>query len=125
MATVTSQAVGPEFRVNTYTSNDQRQEGALGGATTATLSNGGFVVTWQSFGQDGSGFGIYGQRYSAAGAAAGSEFRINTTTAATSVQQVDSAQAGVPQFGSWAAGPSATVRVSKAGQLNLLRSRLK
>jgi hypothetical protein len=31
--------------------------------------------------QDGSGYGIYGQRYNSSGVAAGTEFRINTTTA--------------------------------------------
>ena len=34
-----------------------------------------------SSGQDGSGFGVYAQRYNASGAAVGSEFRVNTTTA--------------------------------------------
>jgi hypothetical protein len=28
---------------------------------------GNFVVTWSSYGQDGSGSGIYAQRYNAAG----------------------------------------------------------
>ena len=38
-------------------------------------ANGDFVVAWDSFGQDGSANGVYGQRYNAAGAAQGSEFR--------------------------------------------------
>ena len=42
---------------------------------------GEFVVTWSSSGQDGNGFGVYGQQYTAAGAKDGGEFRINTTTA--------------------------------------------
>ena len=44
------------------------------------LSDGGFVVTWTSDGQDGSGYGVYGQRYSSTGAAVGSEFQVNTAT---------------------------------------------
>jgi hypothetical protein len=29
----------------------------------AGLSNGGFVAVWRSLDQDGSGYGIYGQRF--------------------------------------------------------------
>ena len=47
----------------------------------AALSDGGYVVTWQSRNQDGSVFGIYAQRYDADGNAVGSETRVNTTTA--------------------------------------------
>src|SRR5207253_43301 len=46
------------------------------------MDNGGnFVLTWSSHEQDGSGWGVYAQRYDAAGVAQGSEFRVNTTTA--------------------------------------------
>ncbi len=68
-------SVGAEFRVNTTTANSQANP------SVASLANGGFIVTWASSFQDGSGSGIYGQRYDASGALAGSEFRINTTTA--------------------------------------------
>ena len=67
-------AVGPEFQINTYT-NDFQEDPAV-----AALADGGFVVTWRSFGQDGSGGGIYGQRYDAAGVAVGTEFQVNTYT---------------------------------------------
>ena len=66
---------GAEFPVNTTTAKDQTQPRVAG------LSDGGFVVAWQSNGQDKSGLGVYGQRFSAAGAKAGAEFRVNTTTA--------------------------------------------
>ncbi len=65
---------GAEFRVNTVTFSDQ-----LYSSVTA-LDDGGFLVTWSSFGQDGSGYGIYGQRFGADGAAVGIEFRINQIT---------------------------------------------
>jgi Ca2+-binding RTX toxin-like protein len=65
---------GSEFRVNTTTSSDQYQP------TVAALANGGFVVTWMDNGKDGSGWGIYGQRFTADGAASGDEFRVNTTS---------------------------------------------
>jgi hypothetical protein len=44
-------------------------------------SNGDFVVTWASAGQDGDGDGVYARGYDRSGAAAGAEFRINSTTA--------------------------------------------
>jgi hypothetical protein len=66
--------IGPEFRVNTYTPNNQ------GGASVAVDSSASFIVVWGSFLQDGSNFGIFGQRYSSSGAPAGSEFRVNTYT---------------------------------------------
>jgi hypothetical protein len=67
-------AQGSEFRVNTYTTSGQ------GLATVAMDSDGDFVVVWQSNGQDGSGNGIYGQRYNSSGTAQGSEFWVNTYT---------------------------------------------
>ncbi len=65
---------GAEFQINTVTALDQ-----LWSAVTA-LKSGGFVVTWASEGQDGSGLGIYGQRYNADGTAAGGEFHVSTYT---------------------------------------------
>ena len=44
------------------------------------LKDGGFVLSWSSNGQDGSGYGVYAQRYAASGAAVGGEFRVNTET---------------------------------------------
>jgi hypothetical protein len=67
-------AQGGEFRVNTTTNDDQMNP------AVAVGPSGSFLVTWQSHNQDGSGWGIYAQRYSAAGVAQGGEFRVNTTT---------------------------------------------
>ena len=47
----------------------------------ASLKGEGFVVVWVSQGQDGSGKGLYAQRYSTAGARLGAAFRVNATTA--------------------------------------------
>ena len=68
------EAVGSEFQVNTFTTNSQVH------SSVAALADGGFVVTWSSFGPDGSGSGIYAQRYDNAGVAVGSEFQVNTYT---------------------------------------------
>jgi hypothetical protein len=70
----TGVAQGSEFRVNTTTNNYQQY------STVAMDTDGDFVVTWSSYDQDGSGWGVYAQRYNAAGVAQGSEFRVNTTT---------------------------------------------
>ena len=67
-------AQGGEFQVNTYTTSDQIFP------SVAMDSNGDFVVTWQSNGQDGSNYGIYGQRYNSSGVAQGGEFQVNTYT---------------------------------------------
>ncbi|MFN8576530.1 MAG: hypothetical protein U0354_06710 [Candidatus Sericytochromatia bacterium] len=65
---------GSEFRVNTYTTNYQRK------ASIAIDSLGNFIITWYSNNQDGSGYGIYAQRYNNLGVPQGSEFRVNTYT---------------------------------------------
>jgi hypothetical protein len=65
---------GGEFQVNTYTQDDQMY------STAAMDAHGNFVITWSSHNQDGSGWGVYGQRYNAAGVRQGGEFRINTYT---------------------------------------------
>ena len=66
--------LGQEFRINTYTDLDQAFP------SVTALTDGGWVVTWMSNGQDGSNFGIYGQRYTSIGATLEQEFRINTYT---------------------------------------------
>jgi Ca2+-binding RTX toxin-like protein len=68
-------AVGGETLVNTTTASDQ------GSSAVAALSDGGYVVTWTSNYEDGSGAGIYAQRYDASGTAVGGETLVNTTTA--------------------------------------------
>jgi hypothetical protein len=64
---------GGEFRVNTYTTNDQAFP------SVASNGTGAFLVTWQSYLQDGSSWGVYGQRFGA-GTPVGGEFRLNTYT---------------------------------------------
>ncbi|NWG75036.1 MAG: T9SS type A sorting domain-containing protein [Rubrivivax sp.] len=63
---------GNEFLVNTFTKNSQCFP------SVAALNNGGFVVCWQSDGQDGSGYGIFGQVFDAKGLKKGKEFQVNT-----------------------------------------------
>jgi len=66
--------VAGEFQVNTYNISNQQNPSIAG------LANGGYVVVWQSSDQDGSGWGIYGQRYDLLGNTSGGEFQVNTNT---------------------------------------------
>jgi hypothetical protein len=68
-------AQGGEFRVNATTADDQQY------GRVAADADGDFVVAWASAAQDGSGRGIYAQRFSAAGAKVGGEFQVNQVTA--------------------------------------------
>ena len=70
----TGAPLGPEFRVNSYTTSGQHT------AAAASDASGNFVVVWTSAGQDGSGDGVFGQRYASTGAPLGPEFRVNTYT---------------------------------------------
>lgn len=67
-------AQGGEFQVNTYTTNFQNVP------SVAMDEVGDFVITWHSFSQDGSDYGIYARLYNFAGVPTSSEFRVNTST---------------------------------------------
>ena len=79
--------IGPEFRVNTYLTSAQRSP------SVASDASGNFVVVWTSYAQDGSSFGVFGQRFDSGGAPMGPEFRVNTYTAGV---QYDPAVASDP-----------------------------
>jgi len=61
-----------QFQVNTYTTSWQVEP------AVASDAAGNFVVVWIS--QDGSGGGVFGQRYASTGSALGTEFQVNTYT---------------------------------------------
>ncbi|GAB1459279.1 hypothetical protein MASR2M50_10530 [Thauera sp.] len=74
---------GSTFLVNTTTDN-QQSAGNNGdhAPNVAVLADGGFVVVWSAYDQDSaSTWGVYGQRFDAAGVKAGGEFQVNETTA--------------------------------------------
>lgn len=66
--------VGGEFLVNTQAVDIQRE------AVVTSTSDGGFVVAWTNYdaGQDGSGFAIKAQAFTASGAKLGGEMLVNT-----------------------------------------------
>jgi hypothetical protein len=84
-----------EFRVNTYTTGTQNN------SSVAVDSDGDFVVTWLSNGQDGSGLGVFARRFSSAGAALASEFRVNTYTSGAQGYPSVAAGAGGDFVVSW------------------------
>jgi hypothetical protein len=70
-----------EFQVNTTTPSFQRYAGAA-------AVDGQFIVTWQSFGQDGSFYGVFARRVASTGAAQGSEFQVNTYVTGEQIRPV-------------------------------------
>ena len=56
-----------------------------GGPTVAADAAGNFVVVWESYGQDGSSYGIFAQRFDSAGTPVGAEFQVNSDTASWQV----------------------------------------
>jgi hypothetical protein len=75
------------FRVNTYTTSSQSVP------RVAFDPNHNFLVVWESFPQDGSAIGIYGQRFSSAGDALGSEMRVSSSTTVNRYDAVVAASA--------------------------------
>ena len=67
--------IGTEFQINTYTTSHQRLP------VVAADADGDFVVVWASLLQEGSDYGVFGQRYDSSGTVVGSEFQINTQVA--------------------------------------------
>ena len=66
--------VGTEVQVNTTTAGDQDWPRVAG------YSDGSYAIVWQSDGQDGSGEGVFCQRYIADGSKNGAEFKVNDYT---------------------------------------------
>lgn len=93
--------VDDEFKVNSYTTGDQS------GAHASALSDGGWVITWSSDGQDGSGYGIYQQRFDKDGNTVGSETRVSTTAMYSQFDSSVTALAG----GGWVVSYSNSIDV--------------
>ena len=76
-------ALGGQFQVNSYTTNDQFNP------SISLSPDGDFVVVWQSLGSsagDTAEFSIQGQRYAAGGAALGGQFQVNSYTTSSQVR---------------------------------------
>jgi hypothetical protein len=79
-AFATALPAGTDFQVNTFTSGNQYFGTWQGRRGIARDAAGNFVVVWQSVGQDGSGAGVFGQRFDRNAAKLGTEFQVNTHT---------------------------------------------
>ena len=67
--------IGPEFQVNTYSTSFQNRP------SVGVARNGDFVVTWRSYGQDGSLDGIFARRFASTGVPLDTtDFQVNTHT---------------------------------------------
>ncbi|MDZ4109315.1 MAG: Ig-like domain-containing protein, partial [Brevundimonas sp.] len=76
LADWTPVAIDPaDVRVNATTAGVQSQ------SSVTALKDGGYLITWVSAGQDGSGTGVYAQRYDRHGEKVGVEHRVNELTA--------------------------------------------
>jgi hypothetical protein len=71
------QALGNETVVNDYTNGSQSNP------SVSVLEDGSYVVTWQSYSQDGDGYGIYAQMFDSSGIKMGDEIAVNTTVEKT------------------------------------------
>jgi len=63
-----------DVQVNSFTSGDQNY------SEIAALKDGGWVITWQSMGQDDNSWDVYAQRYDRFGNEIENEFRVNNVT---------------------------------------------
>jgi hypothetical protein len=68
--------LGSEARINSYVDGTQRSP------TVAVAASGAAVVAWASAGQDGSGDGVFGQKYNAPNSKVGAEYRVNGVASA-------------------------------------------
>lgn len=66
--------IGARINVNQVTLGNQSSP------AVARARDGAFVIAWESEDEDGSGYGVYAQRYSATGVPEGGVFRVNSVT---------------------------------------------
>src|SRR5262245_7897526 len=69
-----AQNLGAEFQINSFTTGEQIYP------AIAADGLGNFVVVWTGGEQDGSEFGVIGQRFTSTGSPLGGEFQVNTHT---------------------------------------------
>jgi hypothetical protein len=77
----TMEANARSERINSFTAGDQMLVNEIARTPVASWADGSYVVVWQSNGQDGSGAGVFGQRFEADGDPLGLEFQVNVHTA--------------------------------------------
>jgi cysteine-rich repeat protein len=86
---------GVEFVVNSYTPGTQRFP------DVACDAQGDFLIAWQDEAKDGSGAGVFAQRYASDGARLGAEFQVNSYTTQQQMQAAVSLDAGGGALIAW------------------------
>lgn len=66
--------LGSEFLVNSFTVNEQYLPSVAGN------TNGGFLVAWSSYGNEGDGTGVFARRFATDGSPIGDDFQVNVET---------------------------------------------
>ncbi|HKC24671.1 MAG TPA: hypothetical protein VKF32_07995, partial [Thermoanaerobaculia bacterium] len=105
--------LGSEFRANTYTTGAQRHPAVAASAGT-------FLVVWESP-QDGSSYGIYGQRFTSASKPLplGTEFLVNTVSTAGPQRYPATAVDGSGNFVVvWQSSPFSTFTIVYGRRIN-------
>ncbi|MBK3734306.1 hypothetical protein GAY29_14555, partial [Azospirillum brasilense] len=92
----TGQLRSGEVLVNSYTYGDQQQPSVV------ALADGGYMVAWTSADQDGSGYGVYAQRFDAAGNKVGGDFLLEQAAAGHQVQPALAARPDGGFVAAWA-----------------------
>lgn len=103
-------AEGASFPVNSHVPGYQFAPAA------AALAGGGVLIGWVSANQDGSGHGVYGQRYDAVGTPLGEETLLSTTTAGDQNGISLAALADGGMLATWLSGPLFTNEREVRGQ---------
>ena len=70
----------------------------------ATSASGDFVVVWDSYGQDGSAYGIFARLFSSAGVAVGLDFQINSRTTSSQSRPAVAREATGAFVVTWSSG---------------------
>merc|ERR1719487_1584033 len=76
-ASQTVLSIASDFQVNNYTESEKKN------AAIASLSDGGYVIVWESIGQDGDALEIFAQIFSNTSVKVGDEFQVNNSTEGT------------------------------------------
>ncbi len=71
---------GPDSSYQSSQSLVNTETGRVQAYSDVASFDGGSVIVWSSFLQDGSGWGVFGQQYDGMGQKYGEEFQVNTTT---------------------------------------------
>lgn len=94
----TGSPIGAEFLVNSHQPDTQKSPSISG------FDDGRFFIAWDSYDQDGTEEGVYGQLFAADGSLMGAEFRLNTFTDPDQEEPATATNGTNLLIGSWVDG---------------------